>query len=94
MSKKKDVDWNAVQRDRDEAMPVKEIEKKYGVSNPTIYAHTRSTNGKGHKVAGGGRKLQRGAANHAVNGYGPILAELEAKREKLGRAIAAIRELA
>ncbi len=56
MPKKKDVDWNAVQRDRDEAMPVKEIEKKYGVSNPTIYAHTHSTNGKGHKVAGGGER--------------------------------------
>jgi len=29
-----------------------------------------------------------------VNGYGPILADLEAKRERLDRAIAAIKELA
>lgn len=95
MPKKNKVDWNAVQRDRDAGVSVAELCEKYDVSNPTIYTRTHGPkNGKGHKAAPGKRKLQRSTANRAVNGYGPVLADLEAKRERLDRAIAAIRELA
>ena len=40
--KRKIIDWEQVQRDRDEGAPVSELEKKYGVSNPTIYTHTHA----------------------------------------------------
>ena len=57
-----------------------------------IHGH-KPKKGNGQNVAGGGRKLQRSAAIHEANGYGPMIADLEAKRDKLERAIAAIKEL-
>jgi hypothetical protein len=45
MAERKNIDWNAVQRDRDAGMKITEMEKKYGVANPTIYAHTHGKNG-------------------------------------------------
>lgn len=52
MPMKSKIDWVAVQADRDAGIPVSELVKKYGVSNPTIY--TKTIAGKnGHKAAGG-----------------------------------------
>jgi len=82
MGRKLEVDWNAVQRDRDAGARVSELEKKYGVSNASIYLHTRS-NGKRH--AGGGKKgrtpksagaVPRGA--HA-DGSGRVTLEVSAE---------------
>jgi hypothetical protein len=53
MPKNKNVDWAAVQRDRDAGTPVSELVKKYGISNPRIYYKTHGANGNGH--AGGGK---------------------------------------
>jgi hypothetical protein len=52
----KNIDWKAVQRDRDAGIPVAELEKKYGVSNPTIYTRTHGSSAKsnGNGDAGGG----------------------------------------
>jgi hypothetical protein len=47
-----EVDWSAVQRDRDAGVPVSDLVKKYGVSNPTIYTRTH---GSGKKPAGGAK---------------------------------------
>jgi hypothetical protein len=49
---RKEIDWSQVQRDRDSGVPVTQLVKKYGVSNPTIYTRTHA-NGK--KIAGGGK---------------------------------------
>jgi hypothetical protein len=38
-----DIDWAAVQRDRDAGMPMAQIEKRYGVSGPTIRTHTKAS---------------------------------------------------
>jgi hypothetical protein len=53
MPKTLNVDWAAVKADRDAGIPVAQLIKKYGVSYPTIYAHTK---GSGRKRAGGGQK--------------------------------------
>jgi hypothetical protein len=45
MPARKQIDWAAVQRDRDAGVAVTELEKKYDVSNPTIYARTHGKNG-------------------------------------------------
>ncbi len=94
MPKKNEIDWSAVQRERDAGVSVAKLCEMYGVSNPTIYTRTHGPkNGNGHKAAGAARKLQRSTANRGVNGYGPVLVDLEAKRDKLDRAIAAIKDL-
>lgn len=53
MPKQLDVDWGAVQRDRDAGISVPELVKKYGIGNATIYHHLKSN---GRKRAGGGQK--------------------------------------
>jgi hypothetical protein len=65
MPARKEIDWSAVQRDRDAGVPVSELVTKYKVSNPVIYARTH-TNGK--KRAGGGKtgKASERAAKEAA----------------------------
>lgn len=46
-----DVDWKAVQADRNKGMKLREIEKKYGVSTPTICAHTDPRPGSAYAKA-------------------------------------------
>ena len=41
MAEKKQVDWNAVQRDRDAGMSGAEISKKYVIKAWEIYHHTK-----------------------------------------------------
>ena len=56
MPPRKNIDWNAVQADRDAGMPVAKICEKYGVSNPTVYTKTKPpANGK-RRAGGGGKK--------------------------------------
>jgi len=94
MGRKLEVDWNAVQRDRDAGARVSELEKKYGVSNASIYLHTRS-NGKRH--AGGGeerensQKRRRRSARRARGRQRPRDARSLSRvsRRDLGRALAA-----
>jgi hypothetical protein len=95
------IDWAAVQRDRDAGIPVSELEKKYGVSNPTIYTHTHKANGNGR--AGGGKKSQARNAKakppHGTNGaarsngslsISDLVSDLRKRRDALTSAIEAI----
>lgn len=52
MPKKIDIDWAEVQRERDSGVSVADLVKKYGVSNPSIYTHTKGSK-RGPKSAGG-----------------------------------------
>jgi hypothetical protein len=70
----KAIDWEAVQRDRDAGIPVSQLEKKYGVSNPTIYTRTHGSNGKsngnghagGAKPDGRSRRMERMGPREAI----------------------------
>lgn len=100
----KEIDWEAVQRDRDAGTPVSELVKKYGVQSPSIYTKTHgSADGKAARrgvrkkaAAGAGRN---GHANGAALGNGnggakeTMLAVLHGQREKIDRAIEAIEAL-
>jgi hypothetical protein len=81
----KQIDWDKVQADRDAGMRIGELEKKYGVSNPTIYKHTKGS-GKGMKPVRPGKRS-------SPAGFGSAIAELESRRAKLDAAIAVLREL-
>lgn len=68
-----DIDWNAVQADRNAGMKLREIEEKYGVSRPTICTRTSPRPGsiyaKGAKRAPkaspkGARPIAAAAAPH------------------------------
>jgi hypothetical protein len=85
----KQIDWDKVQADRDAGMRIGELEKKYGVSNPTIYKHTKGS-GKGMKPV---RPSVRPGKRSSPAGFGSAIAELESRRAKLDAAIAVLREL-
>jgi hypothetical protein len=103
MPARKAVDWGAVQRDRDAGAPVTELVEKYGVSNFTIYAHTKKDeNMNGKKTAGGGiaGKLHVTGGKIRVKGsvktfgdVGSMISELEAQRGRIDLAISALRAL-
>jgi hypothetical protein len=94
MPTQKEVDWPAVQRDRDAGIPVSELVTKYKVSNPTIYTRTHA-NGK--KRAGGGqngkikRASRKGGSVTKRNGgrarFAGALEELRAERERIDAII-------
>lgn len=50
MAERKKIDWDAAQRDRDDGATTTAIAEKYGVSTPTVCAHT--------KPAGAGAKTR------------------------------------
>jgi hypothetical protein len=52
MPQRKNIDWDAVQADRNAGIPVSELVKKYGISNPVIYVKTKPP-GNGKQRAGG-----------------------------------------
>lgn len=93
MSVKKDVDWDAVRREKQAGTPAPELAKKYGVHVSSIYGHTK--NGNGHAGAGKMR-MGRAARNGAIgiNGYAEMLRDLKAKRADIDAAIEAIGRLA
>jgi hypothetical protein len=67
MPKRKNIDWTAVQRDRDAGIPVAQLEKKYGCSNPTIYARTH---------ANGARKARTNERTNELSARRTIRTEL------------------
>lgn len=89
MPKDKEVDWSAVQRDRDAGVKVSELVKKYGVSNPTIYTRTHSSkNSQKHAAKNGATRIAE-SGNGAMSTPNLIFA-LKTKRDALSAAIAAL----
>jgi hypothetical protein len=79
------VDWTAVQRDRDAGVPVADLVKKYGVSNPVIYVRTHG-NGKRAQRRPTDRpkknSLAKGRMNHGGGFNGLLSDELASLRQK------------
>lgn len=98
MPRKSGIDWAAVQADRDAGVPVTELVKKYGVSNPSIYTKTKS-NKNGNDRAGGQKRPRPqkpgGRFSKAARSLdtADILAELRKRRDALTSAIEAIERL-
>lgn len=96
MPERKNVDWDAVQRERNAGATTTALADKYGVSTPTICSHTQAAkNGNGHKPARGGKQSQRnGSASGGVTHEGmqlaDIIAGLKKRRDALSTAIAAL----
>jgi transposase-like protein len=102
MPAKKDIDWTAVQNDRSDGMSVKDICKKYGVNNPTVYTKTKAPAGKARARLSKGPATTFKARTAAAksNGTAPevdlpaIIEALIARRDKIDRTIAALQEIA
>lgn len=97
MPARKNIDWNAVQTDRDAGMPVSGICKKYGVSNPTVYTRTKALSTNGRKHAGGAIRPKSQSRGGRFNGADPldtasILAALRKLRDAVTSAIEAIEQ--
>lgn len=80
------IDWIAVQSLRSEGKSVAELSEKFGVSGPTIYAHTKAPklNGSAPKLAPRAKRIVKGTAG------GDLMRELRGERERHTLAIAAI----
>jgi len=98
LTMKKSIDWEAVQRDRDAGTPVSELEKKYGVSNPTIYTKTHGSK-NGNNRAGGAKKARpskrgsfkaTGENGEKCISTAALVAALRTRRDALTAAIAAL----
>lgn len=87
MSKSKDIDWKEVQRRRDAGEKMMALAAELGVSNFTVYTHTKaSKNNRPHQKVTPNRKVERAAsAASGLNGY---LAELRKERDELNAVIA------
>jgi hypothetical protein len=79
------IDWEKVQAERDAGVPVKELKKKYGVSDVTIYTRTHA-NGKRQKRTNERTNERssrsKGGMNHGGGFNGLLSAELESLRKK------------
>ena len=94
MSKGKDIDWNQVQRDRDAGMPIAQLEKKYKVSNPTIYTHTHGAAKNGVKARRTNERTnERKARSQNGGSFDAVLAGLRERRAPLDQAISTIEAL-
>jgi hypothetical protein len=87
----KEIDWNRIQTRRSSGELVSKIAKELGVSDATIYNHTKPTNGAAPVRAKRGTKQR---PTMTLNGsYQALLEELTAKRDDLTAAIEAIQKL-
>lgn len=102
MPEQANVDWVKVQNQRSEGKPVSQLAKEFGVSVPTIYNHTKEpSNGKkkGSRIATVARlpkppKIHTRAEHGRYTALPEAIAELEAKRDEIDKAIAVLRTLA
>lgn len=90
--KKSVVDWSAVQRDRDSGIPVAQLVKKYGVSNPSIYTRTHAPNGAHRAATKEGQNERTSASKASPNrgGFDGVLDVLRSRRDAITRAIEAL----
>jgi hypothetical protein len=84
--KKTNIDWDAVQRDRDAGTSVAKLVTKYGVSNFTIYAYT-----KGSKKSGPKKKDAAAPARGAW--HAEALRALRQRRDELDDLISRLEAL-
>jgi hypothetical protein len=90
----KEIDWNRIQNRRSSGELVSKIAKELGVSDATIYNHTKAPNGDVPAKKRGPYKKRESAPSVTTNGtYEGILADLTAKRDDLTAAIEAIKKL-
>jgi hypothetical protein len=90
MPAKKNVDWDAVQEDRDDGMIVADVARKHGVSDATVFAHTKR-NGKRAGKPRAARKIIvdiAAFAGPADGRFAEALEFLRAKRASIDVAIA------
>lgn len=96
MPARKEVDWNATQKDRNAGMTTAALADKYDVSTPTVCAHTvpaAKPNGTKPVAAKPSQAAVPTQKRVVGSGYDAVLGELRAKREQLNVAISAIEAL-
>lgn len=97
MPKAADVDWGKIQEERNAGATTVALAEKYGVSTPTICAHTRPA--KKQKSlppppARRGPQRQRGGFDgEKAGGVNEALRILRAEHDQIGHAIAALEEI-
>jgi hypothetical protein len=95
MPAKKNIDWKAVQAERDMGAPVVKLQAKYQVSGVTIY---HNTTGNGTKPAGGGKNgkppKRAGGVTPPSSALTDALDSLRKEREELNGLIEGLERIA
>jgi hypothetical protein len=93
MPEKKDVNWDQVQLDRAAGVPVSELAKRYAVHITSVYNHTKAPAGARPRLSKGpGQSVKTRAADIGID-LPQIIKALIARRDKIDRTIATLREL-
>lgn len=97
---RKQVDWTKVQNERSDGASVKDLAKKYGVSEANVYLRTRGpAGGKQRRPAprpasGYSKPRAKNAPAPPTSGrFADVIAGLIAERDKLNEAIATLERL-
>ena len=92
---KSEIDWSAVKRERSAGVRVADLAKKYGITDVTIYAHTRaSSNGSPKRRSLSKMIVSRRSDDQSTNDSAlkALLANMQAQKAMLENRIATIEE--
>lgn len=91
MPRKKSIDWEAAQRERDAGVPAVQLIEKLGVSSATFYTRTHAGRNGAKRAAK--RTFSKGYEATRQAQIDLVLAELRSKRDKLEEVIRTIEGL-